>query len=103
VTRSLSRDGERVYSVNITHNLIPMAEAAGIYRPLWRPEECGIVTAAQLAEAIAEGAARLRDTPALAALNPENGWGSWDILVEEVAGILAACWRWPDATVEASR
>ena len=37
-----------VYSANITHNLGLMAEEAGIYQPLWRPEELGIKTAAGL-------------------------------------------------------
>jgi len=36
-----------VYDANITHNLGAMAEAAGIYKHLWRPEEIGI-TKAQL-------------------------------------------------------
>lgn len=31
-----------VFSANITHNLGAMAEAAGIYRHLWRPEEVGV-------------------------------------------------------------
>lgn len=35
------RSGEG-YSANITHNLGAMAEAAGIYLALWRPEEIGI-------------------------------------------------------------
>lgn len=28
-----------VYAANVTHNLNRMADAAGIYLPLWRPEE----------------------------------------------------------------
>lgn len=30
------------YHANITHNLGKMAEAAGIYHALWRPDEIGI-------------------------------------------------------------
>lgn len=37
-----------VFSSNITHNLNAMAEAAGIYRQIWRPEEIGIKTAVEL-------------------------------------------------------
>lgn len=32
-------ESERFYSANITHNLGNMAQAAGIYHPVWRPEE----------------------------------------------------------------
>jgi hypothetical protein len=41
-----------VYSDNITHNLGEMADAAGIYKALWRPEEIGITKAAELVPAV---------------------------------------------------
>ena len=37
-----------VFTSNITHNLGKMAEAAGIYKHLWCPEEIGITKAKQL-------------------------------------------------------
>ena len=39
------REPEGAYSANITHNLGKMAEEAGIYKHLWRPEEIGITKA----------------------------------------------------------
>ena len=30
--------GDELYSANITHNLTGMADAAGIYMHLWRPQ-----------------------------------------------------------------
>lgn len=39
------KNGETLYSRNITHNLGRMAQAAGIYECLWRPEEHGITHA----------------------------------------------------------
>lgn len=93
-----------VWRGNITHNLSRMAEAAGLYRCLWRPDEYGITTARDLLQPLREGLAVLRATPArFEALNPANGWGSYPILVLFVADYLAACERWPEATVEVWR
>ena len=39
-----------IYSRNITHNMNKMADAVGLYKPLWRPDEIGITKAAQLVE-----------------------------------------------------
>lgn len=33
---------DEVFHSNITHNLNEMADALGIYEPIWRPEECGV-------------------------------------------------------------
>ena len=93
-----------VHSSNITHNLAPMASEAGIYEHLWRPEEIGITTAQQLIEPLSKGLALLKSDPErFRALNPENGWGSYDALVEFVQRYLTACAIDPDAKVEASR
>lgn len=48
-----------VFGSNITHNLGEMAEEAGIYKHLWRPEEIGITKADQLIAPLREGLARL--------------------------------------------
>ena len=39
-----------VYWANITHNLNSMADEAGIYKHLWRPEEIEITKAHELIE-----------------------------------------------------
>lgn len=36
-----------IYEDSITHNLNKMADCAGIYQHLWRPEEIGISCKAQ--------------------------------------------------------
>ena len=93
-----------VHSGNITHNLAPMAEEAGIYEHLWRPEEIGITTAQQLIEPLSKGLALLKSDPErFRALTPENCWGSYDGLVAFVERYLTACAINPDAKVEASR
>lgn len=93
-----------VFDSGVTHNLNKMATEAGIYKHLWRPEEIGIAKAGQLIEPLRVGLALLRSDPArFSKLNPPNGWGDYDGLVEFVAKYLAACEAHPDAKVSVSR
>lgn len=98
------QETDKAYSANITHNLGKMADAAGIYKPLWRPDEIGITKAAQLIAPLARGLAILIESPdRFRHLNPTNGWGSYDGLVRFVSGYLAACAENPQAEVTVSR
>lgn len=93
-----------VYEANITHNLSEMARAAGIYEALWRPEVLGITKASQLIEPLQNGIAKMMADPErFRAFNPENGWGSYEGLIEFVGKYLKACRETPDATVRVSR
>jgi hypothetical protein len=95
-----------LYWRNITHNLGGMAGAAGLYKALWRPEEVGIDRAALLVEPLERGLEKLRDPanrPALDALLPENGWGTYEGLVAFVADYLRAARNYPLAKVRVSR
>jgi hypothetical protein len=95
---------EVMYEANITHNLGRMAEAAGIYEHLWRPEEIGITKAFELIEPLTEGLQRLRDNPDhYKQFGPSNGWGSYDGLVDWVGRYLVACKDNPDGEIEVSR
>lgn len=95
---------DNLYSDNITHNLNTTAEAAGIYKQLWRPDEIGITTARQLIERLTAGLALLESDPErFKAFDPANGWGDYDGLVQFVRDYLAACKEYPEATVEVSR
>lgn len=97
-------EANEVYWANITHNLGRMASAAGIYAYLWRPDENGIDTAAQLIGPLTIGLEKLRDDPvSFSSFNPENGWGNYEGLVEFVAGYLSACENNPNARVRVSR
>ena len=72
-----------VFDYNITHNLGKMAEAAGIYQYLWRPEELNITTAGELIEPLTKGLQRLKNSPDhFRTFEPDNGWGSYDGLVK---------------------
>lgn len=92
------------WSANITHNLVPMAKAAGVYLALWRPEEIGIKTASELLPLLNNGLALLVAGPEhFAKLNPDNGWGSYGGLVCFVRRYISACEQWPNAKVSVSR
>lgn len=93
-----------VYASNITHNLGRMAEEAGIYQHLWRPEEIGVTTAGELIEPLERGLAALKAEPDLfRAFDAPNGWGRYEHFVPFVAQYLDACRENPDATVNADR
>jgi hypothetical protein len=95
---------ESVFARNVTHNLSTMADAAGIYEALWRPEEVGITHASQLIEPLAAGLRRLGEDPdKFKAMNPSNGWGSYEVLRDFVADYLKACICTPGALVKVSR
>lgn len=99
-----SEEGETVYSANVTHNLNKMADEAGIYKALWRPEEIGVSHAAELIPLLRDGLALLESDPArFETFNPSNGWGDYDGLVTFVARYLAACEQYPHAEIGISR
>lgn len=92
-----------VFWRNITHNLNTMAEDAGLYQHLWRPEELGITKASELIDPLRAGLELLVSDPKrFRAFNPSNGWGSYEGLVEFVRRYLEACIENPDATIRVS-
>lgn len=93
-----------VYDANITHNLNKMAEAVGIYKHLWRPEEVGITHARQLIKPLEEALVKLTGSPAkYHKYNAKNGWGTYEEFVPWLADLQAACKQDPDAEIEVSR
>lgn len=95
---------DTLFSRNITHNLGEMADKAGLYKAMWRPEEVGITTAAQLLGPLRAGLEALRSRPDFfKGFNPENGWGDYDGLVQFVEAYLSACEENPGAKVSANR
>lgn len=100
----LMEDSEQFYSANITHNLNAMADAAGIYKQIWRPEEIGITKAAQLIEPLRSGLALLKSDPKkFQSFNPKNGWGAYEFFVPFVESYLIACEQNPEADVKVWR
>lgn len=93
-----------LFDANITHNLNHMADEAGIYKALWRPEEIGIEIAAQLIDPLRAGLSLLKSDPErFRKLNPSNGWGTYEGLVRFVQKYLEACEAYPTAKVRVSR
>lgn len=96
--------GAEVFDANITHNLANMADAAGIYECLWRPEECGIERASQLIPVLEIGLAELVCNKAkYEKFNSLNGYGMWEHFVPWCAKYLQACRDFPSAKIGVSR
>ena len=94
----------QLFSDNVTHNLAGMAEEAGIYEHLWRPDELGITVAGDLVAPLRAGLALLEAEPGrFRAKNPSNGWGDYCGFVEFVQKYLAACKAHPKATIRVWR
>lgn len=103
----MTAEGEadtNVYSANITHNLNKMADAAGIYQAMWRPEEIGAVRAKDIIELLSDGLTKLRADPdKFKQFDPPNKWGSYDGLVRFAEKYLEACREYPEARINVSR
>lgn len=98
------KEDTEVYWANITHNLHRMAEEAGIYNHLWRPEECGITKAIELIAPLAEGLARMKANPEhYKQFDSPNGWGTYENFVPWIEKYLKACIENQDAEVRVSR
>ena len=104
VNEHTRKETEVLYQANITHNMCEMAEHAGIYMALWRPEEIGITKASQLVKPLQDGIELMKSDPdCFKKFNPSNGWGSYDIFIKWVERYLSACKQYPDADVSVSR
>ncbi len=100
----LTVDDEEVYWANITHNLSLMANKAGIYKPLWRPELLGFTEASQLVTPLSVGVMTLLvDPERFKTYNPLNGWGTYEDLVLFVRSYAEACRMHPTAKIRVSR
>ena len=97
-------NGDTLYERNITHNLNKMADAAGIYEVLWRPEEVGITYAYQIVCPLSDGLTILvLNKSEFEAYNPENGWGDYEGLVMFCSDYLQVCKDNPNALIRICR
>ena len=102
--KTYTEDDEQVYWANITHNLGTMAEEAGIYNVLWRPDEIGKIKAGEIIELLEMGLADLKARPEhFEKFNSPNGWGLYMHFVPWVEEYLNACKAYPDALIEVIR
>ncbi len=122
--KTLEEKQEDVYSANITHNLGKMADAAGIYKALWRPyqlkegynipegdyqaeyefEENNPVRAYEIIPIIEKG---LEDMKARSehykTFDSPNGWGLYKHFVPFIEKYLEALKEYPESFVVCSR
>ena len=95
---------ELLYWTNITHNLGEMADKAGIYKALWRPEEIGAKYAKDIIEIVEKGLSDLKSRPEyFKQFNSSNGWGMYEHFVPFVAKYLDALKEYPKAKISISR
>lgn len=117
------KEKEELYWANITHNLIVMAEQAGIYKALWRPyqlhkdyipnedynkeyefEESVTIFASDIIEIVEQGLDLLKLRPDyFSKFDAENGWGRYVNFVPFVEKYLAALKEFPNSIVEVDR
>jgi hypothetical protein len=95
---------DEVYAANITHNLNEMADKAGIYYHLWRPEEVNITKAHQLIDPLERALEELKARKEYyKQFDSDNGWGTYEQFVPFVQKYLEACKAWPEADVSVWR
>ena len=122
--KTLEPKVEELYSSNITHNLGEMAEAAGLYKALWRPyqlkegyniteddyhveyvfEVANPVKANEIIPIIEKGLEDMKARPEhYETFNSENGWGMYEHFVPWIEKYLEALKEYPESFVECDR
>lgn len=97
-------ESEVLYEANITHNLSTMADKAGIYEALWRPEEINAVRAMDIIDRIERGLVKLKSNPdEYKKYDATNGWGTYEQFVAWVEKYLEALKEYPLSIIEVSR
>lgn len=113
-----------VWEGNITHNLGEMATLARLYNAIWRPyrlhmdypdvitgtaieiefEKTHHMKAENVISFLVSGYFSLRSNiDEWKKMNPENGWGTYEQLVDFVVDYAAACLKYPDAIIQVDR
>ena len=86
-----------LYSGNYTHNVVPMWEKAGVYDALYNS---GGKLAGEIVDALERGIHHMESHPdEYKALNPENGWGSYEGALAFLREVADACKKYPRATI----
>ena len=100
----VNSEGVMVFDANITHNLNVMANKAGIYYQLWRPDEIGATSPKDIVKELEAGLELLkRNRKAFELYEPDNKWGTYPQFVEFVEAVIVACHKYPNAKIKVSR
>jgi len=91
--------GTEVYSVNYTWNISPMWVEAQVFNEL----KAGGKRGSEIGAALVTGLARMRADPErYRALNPANGWGSYEGALQTLGEIVQAVQAWPECVTRIS-
>lgn len=93
----------RVFDSNYTSNCSMMWDAAGCPLREWACDKRGVRTAETLIEPLRAAIAAMEADPAkYEAMNPDNGWGSYQTVLPWLRSILSACEQHPKARLHVS-
>ena len=96
------RLGDTLFTRNITHNVNVMWMEAGCYEALYGRD--GSKKAGEIIVVLQRALADMEARPAVyEAMNPENGWGSYDGALDYLRDVLAHCILRPDALIKVCR
>jgi len=97
-------DSEELYWCNITHNLTEMADEAGIYEVLWRPDESGYIQGKDIREKVIDGFCKLLNNPEhYKKFDSDNGWGTYDDFLGFCFEYIKALNEFPESYIFVSR
>lgn len=97
-------ENEKLYSCNITHNLTKMADAAGIYEIVWRPEENNITSPSQLIDPLTKAIKDMENrSDYYKQFDASNSWGTYKDFLPWLKCYLNACIKYPNAKIDVSR
>lgn len=86
---------DTVFQADLTHNLRPMALACGIREILWASYGDSV---SEIIDTLNDGIHSLKKYPiTYQRLNPANGWGSYDVLLEVAENLLEKCYQYQTA------
>lgn len=95
-----------LFTYNLTHNLANMARMAGVYAPIWHPNDPPYPRYEKAIDLIAildHGIKKMEANPEYyKKFNPLNKWGSYDGLLKALNAIKHACFQHQNARPEAS-
>lgn len=89
-----------VFSVNYTHNVVPMWSKAGAYEALYKSQG---KKASEIIPILSEAINNMiHNKQDYEKLNPKNGWGDYDGALRILFEIRTACECNPEATIDIS-
>lgn len=94
----LHKDDKLVFQCNITHNVSSMWQKAGCYEALYLSEgKIAINILPSIEGAICDMALNRKSYKAM---DPPNGWGSYELALEFLQYVYEACTKFPTTIIE---